>query len=72
MNEENLVERAYAAWNRKDELDQPSQSVSGVTQSGGKWYVRLANTNGILAVYRVLNSGKLRRLRRWPESLETY
>ncbi|KQP55048.1 hypothetical protein [Methylobacterium sp. Leaf108] len=29
-------------------------------------YVHLGNINGTLAVYRVLNRGTLKRLKRWP------
>lgn len=36
----------------------------------GLHYVRLANVNGTLAVYRVSNAGQLRRLKRWPSALD--
>jgi hypothetical protein len=38
--------------------------------SGGKRYVVLRNTKGVLAVYRVRNDGILKGLRRWPAALE--
>lgn len=33
-------------------------------------YIRLANIGGTLAVYRVTNRGELKRLKRWPQSVE--
>ena len=35
----------------------------------GKRYIVIANTNEVLTVYRVLNSGLLKRLRRWSKEL---
>jgi hypothetical protein len=33
-------------------------------------YIRLANENGTVAVYRRTNREELRRLKRWPQSVE--
>jgi hypothetical protein len=35
----------------------------------GRAYVVLASDTAVLAVYRITNSGQLRRLRRWPAEL---
>ncbi len=44
-----------------------------VTEHEGKHYVvlNLKNVNGILAVYRVRNTGVLKGLKRWPQEIET-
>lgn len=76
---ENLTRRATAAYLRAGGTDQPSQAHSFVytvqntkrrglgAEAPEHRYVRLANVAGMLATYRVLNQGKLKRLRRWPE-----
>jgi hypothetical protein len=51
---------------------QPDYVVSGVDEHEGKEYFRLANKNGILAIYRILNNGTLKRLKRWPAALNEY
>lgn len=33
-------------------------------------YIRLANESGTVAVYRLTNRNELRRLKRWPRSIE--
>jgi len=48
----------------------PSESDSKVEVANGFKYFVLRNTNGILAVYRVLESERLRRLRRYPKELK--
>ncbi|TCT12676.1 hypothetical protein EDC22_102361 [Tepidamorphus gemmatus] len=60
--------RAIAAYFRAGGIDQPS-NASGIRVANGLRYVHLFNARGTLAVYRILNSGKLRRLRRWPPTL---
>lgn len=47
----------------------PSGS-SGMREHKGKQYVVLENGDGVLAVYRILNSGVLKQLKRWPAALE--
>jgi hypothetical protein len=64
-----LERRAKAAWFRSGGEAEPG-AESGVVAHGGLTYVVLRNVSGILAVYRVKNDGLLRRLRRWPASLE--
>ena len=64
-----LLCRAYAAYFRSGGVEQPSNG-SDVIVFGGKTYVVLRNRRGILALYRLLRSGQLRRLRRYPVGLE--
>jgi hypothetical protein len=66
---EDLIERAFAAWFRSGETDQPAKD-SGVESHEGRDYVVLRNVRGTMAVYRVKNDGRLRRLRRWPSVLD--
>jgi hypothetical protein len=66
-----LIQRAFTAFIQSDGLGsvQPT-SASSVEQIGGLRYVVLRNgQGGVLAVYRVRNSGLLRRMRRWPPAL---
>jgi hypothetical protein len=72
MDDEDLTRRAYAAWFRTGGTDQPSRASSGVEIVAGRAYVRLASGDRILAIYRVENIGRLKRLRRWPKELETW
>ena len=51
---------------------QPSSIASGHVNLDGREYVRLANVNGVLAVWRVRNDGMLKRLKRWPAELEDW
>jgi hypothetical protein len=50
--------------------DQPATSDSGVESYDGKYYVVLRNFNGVLKVYRVLNKGALKGLRRHPKAFD--
>lgn len=80
---DNLTRRATAAYLRAGGADQPAHGRSFVyvvpntkrrglgAEAPEHRYVRLANIRGDLATYRVLNSGKLKRLRRWPEPART-
>jgi hypothetical protein len=76
MNEEQLTQRAFAAYFRQaaregaHSPDQPAD-YSGVEEHNGKAYVVLRNINGVLAVYRVRNDGMLKGLRRWPKELNS-
>jgi len=63
------VLRAFAAYFRAGNIDQPA-NTSGIVEHDGKQYVVLENVNGILAVYRIRPDGQLKRLRRWPSALE--
>jgi hypothetical protein len=65
---DDLTKRAFAAYFRSGGSAQPSR-YSGPIAAAGKDYVVLHNVNGILAVYRVRNTGALKRLRRWPKEL---
>lgn len=67
MDEAALTSRALAAYFRSEgALANQPDSESGVVEYAGKSYVVLLNVNGTLAVYRVLNNGALKRLKRWP------
>jgi hypothetical protein len=69
--QDDLIDRATAAWFRSEPLsDQPDQSLSDVYSLDGRTYVVLENIRGPLAVYRLKNDGRLRRLKRWPKALE--
>jgi hypothetical protein len=76
LGQGDLYSRAMAAYFRSGakagvHLPQPARMDSGEYVSpDGRYYVRLANVNGILAVYRVKPDGFLRRLKRWPKALE--
>lgn len=66
---EDLKRRAVAAWFRTEphaHLNQPSLDLF---VGDGRYYVQLHNVNGVLAVYRVTNEGRLKRLRRPPHEL---
>ncbi len=65
--------RALAAYWRFSEegTSTPSSYTSGeVRLDDGRDYVRIANSIGTLAVYRVKPDGILRRLKRWPKILD--
>jgi len=65
-----LERRALAAYFRDtSSVDQPSGDPERHTV-GGKEYIRLSNIRGTLAVYRVLNNGNLKRLKRWPVEID--
>ncbi len=69
-----LLSRAYAAYFRSGAVDLPSNGsdaiVFGGKTYGGKTYVVLRNVRGILAIYRLLKCGQLRRLRCYPTGLD--
>ncbi|MHB2211489.1 hypothetical protein [Methylobacterium sp. CM6257] len=46
-------------------LDDGSKVVKGIS------YIRLANSSGTLAVFSVNDWDELRRLKRWPQSIES-
>ena len=71
FDEDDVIRRAFAAWFRGGGRDQPA-NTSSVQEHGGKFYVELHNVNGTLAVYRVRNDGVLKRLKRWPKTVEDY
>jgi hypothetical protein len=68
-----LLRRALAAWFRAGNVDQPC-SCSDVEVHARRRYVVLRGGRGPtdlpMAVYRVKNDGNLRRLRRWPTTIE--
>lgn len=69
-----IIDRAINAYSARQRKlgaipTQPSRSDSGVREHAGREYAVLENTHGILAVYRMLNSGRLKYLKRWPSAL---
>ena len=64
-----LLSRAYAAYFRSGAVGLPSNGSDEIV-FGGKTYVVLRNVHGILAIYRLLKSGQLRRLRCYPAELD--
>ncbi len=70
-SDERLGSRALSAYFRTDTYpiipQQPSEPELWTVD--GKYHVVLANSSGILAVYRVKNDGALRRLKRIPACL---
>lgn len=67
-NEDRLGSRAMAAYWRTEQM--PLQSGEPILYKvEGRLHVVLANSDGILAVYRVKNDGALRRLKRIPKCL---
>jgi hypothetical protein len=74
MNE--VLSRAFKAYFRRTKIDnwyradQPSSYSSGVERHKDRQYAVLRNCSGVLAAYRVLSSGKLKWLKRWPKAIE--
>ena len=76
MPQQDFTQRAIAAYFRTGtkegwRCDQPSAADSGTVELNNRHYVVLANSRGILAVYRIKPDGLLRRLKRWPHALNT-
>jgi hypothetical protein len=65
-----IIERAWRAYLTADGLgaERPT-SRSGVETVAGLTYAVLRGPRSVLAVYRLTNRGKLRRLKQWPLSL---
>jgi hypothetical protein len=70
-SDSDYTERAFCAYFHAGGMDQPSK-YSGLRSHEGRDYVVLENCNGILAVYQVTPSGRLRALEEWPEALDPY
>jgi len=74
--DEDLTRRAFAAYFRNpapgvpDAMPLQPSNTSGVVTHDGLTYIELHNGSGTLAVYRLLNNGRLKRLRRWPEAID--
>lgn len=74
------VSRAMKAYARSGGIEQPAAARSTVCDYKGRRYVRLANVNGPLAVYRITHSiyehkssggmpYRLRRLKKWHKAI---
>lgn len=66
MKEE--LTRAMAAYFRSGGIDQSDSYTRAIEEHKGLRYVVLRNVGGVLAVYRITNSGPLKRLRRYPKT----
>jgi hypothetical protein len=68
-----IIERAWRAYLATDGLaaERPTGRSSVETLAGLTYAVLRGERCGVLAVYRVTNRGKLRRMRQWPLSLTT-
>lgn len=62
--------RALSAFYRKDGSALSEPPSSSELTLGGKSYVVVKCGSRLMAVYRVLNHGPLKRLRRWPKQIE--
>jgi len=68
MDDEAYMRRALRAYYRSGSDRIPSRH-SGVCFHEGRAYVRLESGSDILALYRVTDTGRLKRLQRWPKTL---
>jgi len=72
--ESSIMNRAFSAYFKTagtaTTVAQPSASESDLVEVEGLKYAVLRNVRGLLAVYRVTNSGQLKRLKRYPKGLE--
>lgn len=68
--DDEVMRKAFAAYFRGGNTDQPGAAASGVELVGGLRYAVLRNVRGVLAVYRVRNDGMLKGLKRWPAELD--
>lgn len=71
VDDDTLIRRALAAWYRTGGIEQPSEH-SHVEEVAGLKYVVLRKATEILAAYRIMNSGALKRLRRLPADMIQY
>jgi len=73
-DEEDLLRRAGRAWLALSPAQDWWSSDSAAEHHGAHWYVVLRGGSGPsdvpMAVYRLKNDGVLRRLRRWPASIQ--
>jgi hypothetical protein len=66
-----ILERAWRAYQITDgaRAEQPVMHRSGEYVIAGLHYIALRSETATLAVYRLKNSGALRRLKSWPLAL---
>jgi hypothetical protein len=62
-----LIRRALAAYGWSD--GEPLPTATAIQKIGGLRYVLLHRSKALLAVYRVRNDGKLKRLKRLPDGI---
>ena len=65
-----LIKRAYRAYWGSGGGEEPQANWSHTNFISNEAHIILANAHKILAVYRLLGSGKLSRLKSWPRCLE--
>lgn len=68
IDDPDILRRAFAGYFRAGGMEQPANTSHHVAHNGHE-YVVLENVRGVLAVYRLRNDGKLKRLRRLPAGL---
>lgn len=65
-----ILRRALAAYYRRPEASQHCRHASRVIKGGKKYYARICDSEGVLAVYRFRpNSNSLIKVDRWPKSV---
>jgi hypothetical protein len=70
INRDELVERAFLSYSRENLGMNPQPcGDSGVVEHKGRLYVELHNGGGTLAIYRICNDGRLKKLQRWPKAI---
>jgi len=69
-NMDDVKRRAFKAYFKRfgEYAAQPSSDVD-FFEIAGKNYVVLSNVNGILAVYRIYNDGRLKFLKKYPKEI---
>ena len=69
IDEQGLIRRATAAWLRSG--GEPDGLTGHArTRADGKAHVAVCRGGRPVALYRLRNDGKLKRLRRWPAELK--
>ncbi|GGX01451.1 hypothetical protein GCM10007242_02930 [Pigmentiphaga litoralis] len=64
-----LIKRAIKAYLRSGSPDQPGKD-SLIREADGQRYVLVRNKAGLMAVYLVVGTTSVQRVREWPESLD--
>lgn len=74
------VARALAAYYRSGDQslitaspkDIPNYQFSGVVEKDGLRYVFLRSDERVIAIYRIDNAERLKRLKRWPQGIDGF
>lgn len=70
MDSSSYMDRAFRAYFKAGGTEQPSSESSTIEEDEGLRYVVLRHCNGTLAVYRILNNGRLKRRKRWSNKID--